>query len=170
MHLVASRRRAARRVMTWHGWVEVESRRDVEFIDITGVVAAALRARGAWTGLVNVQTLHTTTGLVVNEAEPLLLSDFGFTLDRVAPRWAAYHHDDFVRRTVNVTDGERVNGHAHCQALVLPSSVCLNVAAGTLVLGRWQRVFFVELDGAQARRISVAFHGDRQRAGPFETA
>lgn len=170
MHLVASRRRAGGHAMTWHEWVELETRRQVEFVDITGQVAAALDARGAGTGLVNLQTLHTTTGLVVNEAEPLLLSDFAFTLDRVAPRWAAYHHDDFVRRTVNLTDGERVNGHAHCQALVLPSSSCLNVAAGALVLGRWQRVFFVELDGPQTRRISVAFHGERRRAGPFEPA
>jgi thiamine phosphate synthase YjbQ (UPF0047 family) len=54
-----------------------------------------------------------------------------------------------------VTDAERPNGHAHCRALLLPSSACLNVNGGRLLLGRWQRVFFVELDGPRERELSV---------------
>jgi thiamine phosphate synthase YjbQ (UPF0047 family) len=42
----------------------------------------------------------------------------------------------------------------------LPSSVCLNVASGRLVLGRWQRVFFIELDGARERQLSVFVFGE----------
>ena len=63
-------------------------------------------------------------------------------------------------RTVNVTEGERPNGHAHCRALLLPPSVCLNVTGGRLLLGRWQRVFFVELDGPREREISVLIFGE----------
>ena len=37
-------------------------------------------------GLVNVQTLHTTTAIVVNEHEPLLLTDIAALLERAAPR------------------------------------------------------------------------------------
>ena len=66
-------------------------------------------------------------------------------------------------RTVNVTDGERPNGHAHCRALLLPSSACLNVTGGRLALGRWQRVFFVELDGPRERDISVLAFGEGGR-------
>ena len=59
-----------------------------------------------------------------------------------------------------MTDAERPNGHAHCQALLLPSSACLNVVQGRLRLGQWQRVFFVELDGPRERDLSVLIVGE----------
>jgi thiamine phosphate synthase YjbQ (UPF0047 family) len=34
------------------------------------------------------------------------------------------------------------------------------VADGRLLLGRWQRVFFVELDGPRDREISVVLFGE----------
>jgi secondary thiamine-phosphate synthase enzyme len=107
-----------------------------------------------------VQSLHTTTAVVVNEHEPLLLTDFQDLLEAAAPVRGPYRHDDTTARTVNVTDAERPNGHAHCRALLLPSSVCLNVTSGRLVLGQWQRVFFVELDGSRERQISVLVFGE----------
>ena len=82
---------------------------------------------------------------------------------RGAPDDGRYRHDDLALRTVNLTDEERRNGHAHCRALVLPTSVCLNISGGRLVLGRWQRVFFVELDGARDREISVLVFGEAWR-------
>jgi thiamine phosphate synthase YjbQ (UPF0047 family) len=63
-------------------------------------------------------------------------------------------------RTVNVTAAERPNGHAHCRALLLPPSACLNVADGRLLLGQWQRVFLVELDGPREREISALLLGE----------
>ena len=76
----------------------------------------------------------------------LLLEDFGCLLEGAAPEDGRYRHDDPMARVVNLTDAERVNGHAHCRALLLPTSVGLNVVHGRLVLGHWQRVFFVELE------------------------
>jgi thiamine phosphate synthase YjbQ (UPF0047 family) len=46
---------------------------------------------------------------------------------------------------------------------VLPTSVGLNISGGRLVLGRWQRVFFVELDGPRDREISVLVFGEAWR-------
>jgi thiamine phosphate synthase YjbQ (UPF0047 family) len=80
-------------------------------------------------------------------------------LERAAPPTASYRHDDARLRTVNVISGERVNGHSHCQALLLAPSVCLNIANGCLQLGRWQRVFLAELDGPQTRDLSVLIFG-----------
>ena len=130
-----------------------------EFVDLTDRLEALVEASGVRVGLLNVQTLHTTTGIIVNEHEPLLLTDFAGLLETAAPRQASYRHDDFTARTVNLTPGERCNGHAHCRALLLASSVCLNVAEGRLRLGRWQRVFLVELDGPRARELSVVLLG-----------
>ena len=64
---------------------------------------------------------------------------------------------------MNLTPDERRNGHAHCRALLLGPSACLNVVDGRLQLGRWQRVFLVELDGPRAREISVLMLGEGGR-------
>jgi len=140
--------------------IRLTTSQPTEFIDLTDRLARLVAGAGVRFGLLNVQTLHTTTALVVNEHEPLLVSDFHGLLERMAPNAAGYQHDDATVRTVNVTPGERANGHAHCRALLLPSSVCLNVVNGQLRLGRWQRVFLVELDGPRERQISVVLVGE----------
>jgi secondary thiamine-phosphate synthase enzyme len=146
-----------------HVRIRVTTTRPTEFIDLTDRLGRFLAATGVRFGMLNVQTLHTTTAVVVNEHEPLLLGDFRAVLEAAAPGDGRYRHDDATIRTVNMTDAERPNGHAHCRALLLPSSACLNVAEGRLVLGRWQRVFFVELDGPREREISVLVMSESER-------
>lgn len=138
-----------------HTKIRISTERPTQFIDLTDRLEAMVAEAGIRFGFVNVQTLHTTTAIVVNELEPLLLSDFATLLENAAPCGAGYRHDDMTARTVNVTPEERVNGHAHCRALLLGPSACLNVVDGRLLLGRWQRVFMAELDGPRAREISV---------------
>ena len=72
-------------------------------------------------------------------------------------------HDDFGRSARSTSSpGERVNGHAHCRALLLAPSACLNVVDGRLQLGRWQRVFFVGA-GRSAQRATCRCHARRGR-------
>lgn len=142
-----------------HSRIRVETGHPTAFIDLTDRVAASVRASGIRDGLVNVQTLHTTTAILINEHEPLLLTDFAALLDRTAPRDAGYRHDDMSARTVNLAPGERANGHAHCRALLLPTAAALNLADGRIQLGRWQRIFLVELDGPRTRDVSVLVLG-----------
>ena len=111
----------------------------------------------------NVQTRHTTTGVCVNENEPLLLGDLLALLERLAPRGAvAYAHDELHRRP-GVPPDERPNGHAHAKALLLRTSETLNVADGRLQLGRWQRVLLLDLDGPREREVSLLGMGERRR-------
>ena len=131
----------------------------MEFIDLTDRIQALAAEAGIRAGLINIQSLHTTTAIVVNEHEPLLLEDFDALLARTAPCGASYRHDDMEVRTVNLAPGEPANGHAHCRALLLPSSALINVADGRLQLGRWQRIFLVELDGPRSREVSVMVLG-----------
>jgi secondary thiamine-phosphate synthase enzyme len=142
-----------------HLKIQIATGRPCEFIDITADVAALVAQSGIDVGLVNVQSLHTTTSIVVNEHEPQLLTDFAEVLERAAPPTASYRHDDVGLRTVNLMPGERINGHSHCQALLLAPSVCLNIVNGCLQLGRWQRIFLAELDGPQTRELSVVIFG-----------
>lgn len=140
--------------------LRVSTTRPTEFVDITDQIEAFVADTGAQSGILNIQSLHTTCAIVVNEHEPLLLSDFSSLLARTAPRAFFYRHDDRQARTVNLGPDERENGHSHCRALLLGASASLNVIGGRLQRGRWQRVFFVELDGPQAREISVVLLGD----------
>ena len=139
--------------------IAVATERPTHFVDLTEWLQSFVADSGIRLGLINVQTLHTTTAIVVNEHEPLLLADFATLLEHVAPAHTGYRHDDVSARTVNVTLGERPNGHAHCRALLLPPSACLNVVDGRLQLGRWQRVFFVDLDGPRSRQVTVLLVG-----------
>ena len=143
-----------------HATIRVTTRHPTEFVDVTDRLEALVADAGFRSGILNVQTLHTTTAVVVNEHEPLLLADFQALLEAAAPGDGRYRHDDTTVRTVNMTDAERPNGHAHCRALLLPSSACLNLRRGRLVLGQWQRVFLVELDGPRERELSVLLVGE----------
>jgi secondary thiamine-phosphate synthase enzyme len=151
---------ARRRPTCRHASIHVTTGHPTEFIDLTDRLQRLVAGAGVYFGTVNVQTLHTTTAVIVNEHEPLLLTDFRALLEAAAPAGDRYNHDDTTARTVNMTDAERPNGHAHCRALLLPSSVCLNVVRGRLLLGRWQRVFLVELDGPRNRELSVLVFGE----------
>ncbi len=146
-----------------HGRIRVATERAMEFIDLTARIEALAAEAGIHAGLVNIQSLHTTTAIVVNEHEPLLLADFAALLARAAPRHAPYCHDDMDARTMNLAPGERPNGHAHCHALLLGAAVSLNFAEGRVQLGRWQRVFLVELDGPRLRDVSVLVLGEGAR-------
>src|ERR1700694_1220463 len=110
-------------------------------------------------GRVHLQSLHTTVGLAINENEPLLIRDFESLLERLAPVGASYQHDAFARR-IDVALDEPVNGHAHCRQILLTGFATLLVEDGELVLGRWQSVFAVELDGPRHRELALQLDGE----------
>jgi isopentenyl-diphosphate delta-isomerase len=125
-----------------------------QFIDITDDVARVLTESGARGGLVHVYSAHTTAAIRINENEPLLLGDMRRFVTTLAPAGGDYEHDDMSRR-VDVPPDEPVNGHAHCQHLLLGASETVPVVDGRLALGRWQRLFLVELCSARDREVVV---------------
>lgn len=139
--------------------LDVPTSRATEFVDITARLQDMISAAGLREGRLHLQSLHTTLGLTVNENEPLLLGDLQAMLERVAPRAHTYEHDDLARRA-GVPPGEPRNGHAHCRHLLLQPGCTLLVEAGRLVLGRWQSVFAVELDGPRRRQLALHMEGD----------
>jgi secondary thiamine-phosphate synthase enzyme len=144
------------------GRVRIRTTEAAGVVDLTERVEGFLRSARLETGWVNVQTQHTTTGICVNENEPLLLTDLLALLERLAPRGAGYGHDELHLR-VGVGPDERPNGHAHAKALLLRTAETLNVAGGRLQLGRWQHVLLVELDGPREREVSLLAMGERRR-------
>ena len=64
---------------------EVLTTRPTEFIDLTDWLETLVASAGIGEGVLHVQTRHTTTGLLINEAEPLLLQDLEARLSGWAP-------------------------------------------------------------------------------------
>jgi secondary thiamine-phosphate synthase enzyme len=141
------------------GRLRFETSHATEFVDVTKLVREEVQRSGLRTGRVHLQSLHTTVGLAINENEPLLLRDFQKLLERLAPGDVGYEHDDFARR-YEISVDEPVNGHAHCRQLLLTGFATLLVEEGKLVLGRWQSVFAVELDGPRHRELALQLDGD----------
>jgi secondary thiamine-phosphate synthase enzyme len=152
------------------GRLEFATTRPTEFVDITHRLEDEIVRTGLRNGRIHLQSLHTTVGLAVNENEPLLLRDFEGLLERLAPAGAGYEHDDFERR-FDIALDEPVNGHAHCRQILLSAFATLMVEEGRLVLGRWQSVFAVELDGPRHRQLAIQLEGEfgRQAKEPEES-
>jgi secondary thiamine-phosphate synthase enzyme len=128
--------------------LEVRTGRATEVVDVTSMVEGIVRASGVVEGLAVVHTPHTTTAVVVNEREGGLTQDLLDWSSRLAPRGAGYRHDG--------TDG---NAHAHLRGMMLGPSATVPVSGGSLALGTWQSVLFVELDGPRSRRLNVQVVG-----------
>jgi secondary thiamine-phosphate synthase enzyme len=128
------------------GAFEVETRAGRECIDLTERVRELVKRSGVEAGLCHVMVLHSTAAVVVNEFDdPNIGQDVLAALERAVPQHAGWLHD-------RIDD----NAHAHIKAALLGPSELVPVAAGDLVLGTWQRILLVELDGPRRRRVSVA--------------
>ena len=143
--------RSAMEVFTYD--LKVASNSSPEFIDITDEVAEFLKGSGISNGILVVFSRHTTSAIVIQENEPLLLEDFKEMLERVSSKDARYRHNDFDVRTVHMHENECPNGHSHCQHLTLGSSEMIPVVEGKMTLGEWQRIFMVELDGMKGEMV-----------------
>ena len=137
----------------------LETTKAPQFIDITQEVTEFVASSGFSNGCVVVYSKHTTAAVKINENEPLLMKDMERFLDRIASSEDYYHHNDFTLRTVNMTEDECPNGHAHCQHLTLSTSESIPIVGGKLQLGTYQRVFFIELDCPRSRETTVQVMG-----------
>lgn len=124
--------------------ISLETGRETEFLDITGMAEEAVRGAGVEEGLAHIFTRHTTAAIFINENEEGLLEDYKALMERLVPRGAGYKHD-------RIDD----NAHAHLRAVLLDPGKLVPVSGSRLQLGRWQRVFFAEFDGPRKRECVV---------------
>ena len=139
--------------------IAVQSQQGPEFIDLTDVVQRQLEKCPVREGYVLVFSRHTTASVVIQENEPLLLQDMASKLKEIASPDEAYAHDDFSIRTENLIEEMEANGHSHCQGLFIGQSVHVPIHEGKMQIGRWQRIFLLELDSPRAREVVVQFMG-----------
>ena len=120
-----------------------------EFVDITKRVIDVVEESQVSDGMVCVFSRHTTAAVTIQENEPLLINDMSGLVERLAPRTARYGHNDFSIRTVHMDDDECPNGHSHCQHILIGNSETIPIVGGKLALGKWQKIFVVELDDSK---------------------
>lgn len=122
----------------------LHTNRKREMIDLTARVAEVVARVAPAEALCSVYTPHATAAIVINENDdPNVCVDVLDALDRLVPS-GQWRHDR--------VDG---NAAAHIQATILGPGETLPMRDGKLVLGRWQAIMLVELDGPRERRVVV---------------
>ena len=112
-------------------------------LDITNEVAEIVDNNDVSSGLCTVSVPHCTCAVRINEYEEGLAHDILTLIGGLAAS-DDWHHDRIDQ-----------NAEAHLAATLLGSSIQIPVEGGNLVLGTWQRVLLIELDGPRHRRINV---------------
>jgi len=124
--------------------VTVATSKRLELLDITRQVALVVAASKVRDGLCTVFARHATAAIAINEnADPGFRQDLLNLLDKLVPE-GVWEHD-------RVDD----NGAAHLKATLLGPSQVIPVGDGRLLLGTWQGITLVELDGPRRREIVV---------------
>ncbi len=114
-----------------------------ELVDITYEVAKLVK--DVKKGLCNVFVTHATAAIIINENyDPNICTDFLDALNKSFPDHAGYRHD--------LVDN---NAGAHIKAALLGPSETIHIKDGKLVLGTWQSLMLVDLDGPKRRNIRV---------------
>lgn len=136
---------------------------DKMFTDISNDIQTLIPKN--FEGLVNIYSPHTTCCVFQTENELLHLVDIRFFLDDKVPfvkqpegehRNVKYLHDLISLRN-DVPENEPINGHSHIRSLFFNSSENVPIKDSKLRLGKWKRIFFVELDPMRERELIITF-------------
>jgi len=135
--------------------LELQTRKDRELIDLTPEVERVVEESGVKEGLVNVLTMHTSSGIIVTEGLPCLEMDVLDHLDKLAPDQGNYHHNRYLE-----IDGRLgFNAGAHLRSIIGGIQVSFPIEKGRIVKGSRQRIYFAEYDGPLSRLYCVQVIG-----------
>jgi secondary thiamine-phosphate synthase enzyme len=124
--------------------MDIQTTTQTELIDITDRVRAVVGESGIKDGICVISTRHSTGSIIINENERGLRNDILEMLENLVPENKSYAHNQIDN-----------NAHAHLRAVLLGMSETVPVEDGHPVLGTWQSIFFVELDGPRNRTVNI---------------
>jgi len=123
--------------------IEIQTQARTEFVDITAHIQRIVKQSGVEEGVCYAFVPHTTAGMTINEnADPDVQRDMVMEMNKIVPFEDHYAHYEG-------------NSAAHIKASLFGSSVTVFVENGSLVLGRWQGIYFCEFDGPRRRNLLV---------------
>src|SRR5579864_322516 len=115
-----------------------------EVLDITDLVEDQLDDRGVESGICNLFLLHTTAALTTADLDPGTDLDMLDAFEIMVPK-LDYRHE---HNPEHVPD--------HILSAMIGCSLGLAVESGLLLLGTWQRIVLVELDGPHEREMVIS--------------
>src|SRR5579871_7039887 len=123
-----------------------KTRKKREVLDITDEIQQRLEERYKdGTGICNLLVLHTTAALTTADLDPGTDLDMLDAFEAMVPK-LRYRHP---HNPAHVPD--------HILSSLIGTSVTQPVESGQLVLGTWQRIILVELDGPREREVVLTF-------------
>lgn len=126
--------------------IRLNTRGHCDIHDITGQVDGIIRDASVRNGLVTVFTPSSTSALTTIEYESGALDDLRRALDEIAPPDREYRHN------LRWGDG---NGHSHLRAALVKPSLTVPIVEGSLTLGTWQQIIFLDFDVRSRQRQLV---------------
>ena len=131
-------------------YLTVQTSNKREFMNITPNVRDTANKSGIRDGLVLISSLHSNSGVFINDEEQGLLQDIEQWVNRLAPATDRYQH----------SARSESNASAHLQSVLLGHQALVSIAEGKLELGPWQQVIYAELDGQRPKRILIKVLGE----------
>lgn len=122
---------------------QIRTRKKVARVDITKEVERAAKEVGAKSGALLVSVPHTTAAVTVGETWD---EDVTTDVERALPRWVPDVRFDHAEG----------NSPAHFLSEAIGVSCLVPLEEGKPVLGRWQGIVLIELDGPRERTVRVA--------------
>jgi len=124
----------------------VKTHRKREILDITDQIEALLRKHHpGGSGACHLLVLHTTAALTTADLDPGTDADMLDAFECMIPKLNYRHPHD----PQHVPD--------HILSALIGTSITLLFERDALILGTWQRVILVELDGPRQREIALGF-------------
>lgn len=134
-------------------YLNINSNKRFELINITKDVAQAVCDSGVREGLCLVNAMHITASVFINDNEPGLHQDYYDWLEGLAP------FDAGLSRYKHNLTGED-NGDAHLKRQVMGREVVVAVTKGELDFGPWEQIFYGEFDGRRKKRALIKIIGE----------
>jgi len=130
--------------------ISINTMRKNCYRDITGNVESCVYNSNVSDGICLVFVPHTTAAVTINEGyDASVMEDLLNYLRFLIPK-------NPKNLTFKHMEG---NSDAHIKASLIGNSVCIPVADGKLVLGKWQKIIFLEFDGPRSRKIIIKVLG-----------
>ncbi len=134
--------------MTFSETISLSTAGFTDIIDITDRVIAVRGRSGMENGLVTVFCPGSTGAVTTIEYESGVLRDLRDAIERIVPSGLTYEHD---RRW---GDG---NGFSHVRAALMKPSLTIPLIKGSLTLGTWQQIVFIDFDN-RGRKRDIIVH------------
>ena len=123
--------------------IEIKTNKKREIVDITDKIQKIVEKQDKNSGLVHLFALHTTCALTTADLDPGTDLDYLDTLEKIVPKLNFRH----PHNPSHFPD--------HFLSSLIGISLLVPFENKNLLLGTWQRIILIELDGPRVRNIKV---------------